>query len=56
MSGPLPWTPTAQVPPQPNMPDTLLRIERNTAEMVRWVKILVVVVAVMILLDALLFV
>lgn len=56
MSGALPWSTATQTPPPPNMPDTLLRIERNTAEIVRWVKILVVVVAVMILLDALLVV
>jgi hypothetical protein len=39
-----------------NPADTLARIERNTAEMVRWVKILVVVMAILIFLTALLFV
>lgn len=57
MTGSLPWTPTAQVPPTMNNPAEMLqRIERNTADMLRWVKILVVVMIVTLVLDALIIV
>ena len=56
MSGSLPWGSTTQVAPASSPNEALDRIERNTAEMVRWVKILVVVMVITVLLDALLFI
>jgi len=55
MSGSLPWAqpPTPAPPIDPN--EALRRIERNTADMVRWMKILVVAVAVLVVVTLFLY-
>jgi len=56
MSGSLPWS---QAPPPPNATDpgeTLSRIEQNTAQLLTWVKVLVIVMAITLVLDALIIV
>jgi len=56
MSGSLPWS---QAPPPPNTTDpgeTFRRIEQNTAQILTWVKVLVIVMAITLILDALIIV
>jgi hypothetical protein len=52
----LPWSPTTPSPPSNDPSEVLRRIERNTASLVGWVKVLVVAVVLLILVTALLFV
>jgi len=46
MSGSLPWGAATQMPPATNPNEAFRRVERNTAEMVTWMKILVVVMVI----------
>jgi hypothetical protein len=47
MSGALPWSTSASSPPPNDPAATLQRIERNTQNLLHWVRILVVVVIIL---------
>lgn len=56
MQGMTPFGGTPTYAPAADSSDVLQRIERNTADMARWVKILTVMVIVLIVVNVLLFV
>lgn len=56
MSGTLLRSPVTPSPPTSGPSDTLQRIERNTSDLLFWVKILVVVMVITVILDALVIV
>jgi hypothetical protein len=51
MTGALPWSAPAQSPMTNDSSDVLRRIEQNTASLVQWMKILVVVVGVLVVIN-----
>lgn len=53
MSAPSPFGGPQTYSPPTNSPDALQRIEKNTADLVRWVKILVAAVTVLVIINLL---
>jgi hypothetical protein len=56
MSGSLPWSSTDRGPRADDSSEVLLRIERNTASLLSWVKVLVVAVILLVALTAALYI
>jgi|HubBroStandDraft_4_1064222.scaffolds.fasta_scaffold3512071_1 hypothetical protein len=55
MSTPMPWGPVPGAPTGNDPAESLRRIEQHTAELVQWMKYLVIAVGVLVVLTALLF-